>query len=87
MLAGRRGAQALTRLVIGEPFVNLELHGIDLLGADDGLGALIGYQPDVRIAWADKRAILVAVVRQLLDAGYAFARLGEAADALFAERA
>jgi hypothetical protein len=77
ILAGRLGARALTELVLGEPFVNLELHGIDFLGAEDGLEALFGYQPDVRIRAAEKREILASVVRRLGQAGYRFVRLDE----------
>ena len=40
VLAGPDGARLLTRTVLGESFVNLELHGIDFLGIDDGLGEL-----------------------------------------------
>src|SRR5262249_22584349 len=35
-LAGPAKARWLTRLVVGEPLVNLELHGIDVLDAGDG---------------------------------------------------
>lgn len=75
VMAGHWGARALTELVIGEPLVNLELHGIDWLDAADGLEALRGYQPDVRIAAAKKRRILAAQIRRLKDAGYSFVRL------------
>jgi peptidoglycan/xylan/chitin deacetylase (PgdA/CDA1 family) len=77
LLAGRLGARGLTELVVGEPFINLELHGIDFLGAEDGLQALFGYQPDVRIRAGEKRAILAGVVGRLRSAGYRFARLAE----------
>jgi hypothetical protein len=78
-LAGAARARWLTRTVVGEPFVNLELHGIDVLDAADDLEALRPHQPDVRVAVADKLAALAAVVETLKAAGYAFVRLDEAA--------
>lgn len=79
VMAGLLGARALTRWVIGEPLVNLELHGIDWLGSGDGLEALRGYQPDVHIAAAAKRRILSEQVARLRDAGYLFTRLDSVA--------
>lgn len=78
-LAGATRARLLTRLVVGEPLVNLELHGIDVLDAGDGLEALGPHQVDVRVPVADKLAALAAVVETLKHAGYAFVRLDEAA--------
>ncbi len=78
-LSGELGAQALTRLVIGEPFVNLEFHAIDLLERADGLEALRGYQPDLSVPMARKRRVFSAVVRSLGWRGYALLRLAEAA--------
>lgn len=78
-LAGAARARWLTRQVVGEPLVNLELHGIDLLDAADGLEALRPYQPDVRVGVLDKLASLGAVVDTLKSAGYSFVRLDEAA--------
>lgn len=78
-LAGPTGARLLAKMCVGEPLVNLELHGIDVLDADDGLEALRPHQPDVRVAHARKLEALSAVVRVLRDAGYAFVRLDEAA--------
>ena len=59
--------------------MNLELHGIDVLDADDGLGALRPHQIDVRISRARKLKTLSAVVELLKKEGYAFVRLDEAA--------
>jgi hypothetical protein len=78
-LAGPDRARWLTRGVLGEPFVNLELHGIDLLDAADSLEALRPYQPDVRIPLASKLSSLNAVVEMLRGHGYGFVRLDEAA--------
>ena len=49
-------ATRLTRGCIGEPFVNLELHGIDVLDASDGLEALRPHQPDVRVPTSGPRS-------------------------------
>jgi len=79
VLAGRHGAGVLTRMVVGEPFINLELHGIDLLDESDGLGGLVGTQPDVTVSVERKLAVFSGVVRRLRGAGYSFVRLDEAA--------
>ncbi len=70
--AGARGCA-------GEPLVNLELHGIDVLDAADGLEALRPYQQDVRVPRERKVAALRAVVDELRAAGHRFVTLGEAA--------
>jgi len=81
-LAGPRKARWLTRMVLGEPLINLELHGIDLLDATDGLAALVPHQPDVKIPLERKLETLAEVVRMVRKADYSFVRLDEAADAL-----
>ena len=78
-LPGPDGARLLTRGVVGEPLVNIELHGIDFLDADDGLEQLRPHQMDVRVPLAKKLAALSAVVEALKRAGYSFVRLGEGA--------
>ena len=65
--------------MVGEPLVNLELHGIDVLDAADGLEALRPHQPDVRVGVLHKLAALGAVIETLKSAGYSFVRLDEAA--------
>jgi hypothetical protein len=80
-LAGPSRARLLTRLVVGEPLVNLELHGIDVLDADDGFPELRGHQPDARVPHGRKLEALSAVVGTLRAAGYSFVRLDEAAKA------
>lgn len=80
MLAGPDRSRWLTRLVIGEPLVNLELHGIDVLDEHDGLGALAESQRDLRVPRARKEDTLAAIVEQLRAAGYAFVTLDEAAE-------
>jgi hypothetical protein len=72
-------ARTLARMVRGEPLVNLELHGIDVLGAEDGLDALRPHQPDVRVPHEKKVDALAAALGELRDAGYAFCTLRDAA--------
>jgi hypothetical protein len=81
VLAGADGARLLTRTVLSEAFVNLELHGIDFLGADDGLGELASHQPDAKLPLARKLAALSATVELLREKGSAFSLLTEAAEA------
>jgi peptidoglycan/xylan/chitin deacetylase (PgdA/CDA1 family) len=78
-LAGPVRARWLAKLVVGQPLVNLELHGIDVLDDRDGLAALKGHQPDIAVPHARKLEALSAVVEVFRDAGYAFVRLAEAA--------
>ena len=81
-LAGPSRARLLARMCIGEPLVNLELHGIDVLDADDGLEALRPHQPDVRVGHQRKLDAILAAVETLRAAGYAFVTMREAAAAL-----
>jgi peptidoglycan/xylan/chitin deacetylase (PgdA/CDA1 family) len=69
----------LARACVGEPFVNLELHGIDVLDASDGLEALRGHQPDVRVSARVKIEGIRAAVHELRDAGYRFVTHRDAA--------
>jgi peptidoglycan/xylan/chitin deacetylase (PgdA/CDA1 family) len=82
-MAGPRASRELTRGVIGEPLVNLELHGIDVLDTGDGLGALTKHQPDVKISHKRKLESLTTVLEALRSAGYRFVTLAGAARALF----
>ncbi|MFO0680140.1 MAG: hypothetical protein U0169_26700 [Polyangiaceae bacterium] len=50
----------------------MELHGIDVLDASDGLEALAPHQVDVRVPLAAKLAALEATFAVLRDAGYTF---------------
>jgi peptidoglycan-N-acetylglucosamine deacetylase len=80
MMAGVDGARWLTRGVVGDPFVNLELHGIDVLDdTDPGLAALAQHQKDLRVPVSKKLAVLTAVVETLRAAGYSFVTLDEGA--------
>lgn len=83
ILGGERLAHRLTTSMLGAEFINLELHGIDLLGADDLTSSraetLRRSQPDLRISSEKKRRILLGVIEQLRAFGYTFLRLDEAA--------
>ncbi len=81
-LLGASRARRLARMCVGEPLVNLELHGIDVLDVADGLEALRPHQPDVRVSHPRKLAALEAVVDELRAAGYTFVTMREAAAAL-----
>jgi hypothetical protein len=78
-LWGSSVASRLARGCIGEPFVNLELHGIDVLDASDGLEALRGHQPDVRVSASAKMDAIRTAVNELRDAGYRFVSHRDAA--------
>ena len=81
-LKGTRVARALARMCAGEPLVNLELHGIDVLDAADGLEALRPYQLDVRVRKEDKIEALRAAIGELRRAGHSFVTVREAAEAV-----
>ncbi|HEY8088550.1 MAG TPA: polysaccharide deacetylase family protein [Polyangiaceae bacterium] len=83
-LGGPAVASGLARMCVGDPLVNLELHGIDVLDAEDGLEPLRPHQKDVRVPVERKLASLRAAVGTLRKAGYAFVTLREAARAFAA---
>jgi peptidoglycan/xylan/chitin deacetylase (PgdA/CDA1 family) len=78
-IAGADRARWLAQRVVGEPLVNLELHGIDALDVDDGLEPLRPHQLDVRVPAPKKLDAIGGALGVLRDAGYAFVTLGEAA--------
>jgi peptidoglycan-N-acetylglucosamine deacetylase len=85
-LLGASRARRLVRRVAREPFVNLELHGIDALDAldfahqgDPFLERLAHHQADLRVPLWKKLDALAAAIETLQAAGYAFVRLDEAA--------
>ena len=78
-LLGPIGAGLLTRTLVGAPFINLELHGIDFLDASDVPKPLRAVQPDLRIPLARKLRVFRTVLTALRSSGYAFTRLDEAA--------
>jgi hypothetical protein len=78
-LLGPSSARLLTRGLVGIPFVNLELHGIDFLEACDVPKPLLAVQPDLRVPLARKLKALGAVLETLRAHGYGLLRLDEAA--------
>jgi peptidoglycan-N-acetylglucosamine deacetylase len=78
-MAGPTRARWLAKMCVGEPLVNLELHGMDVLDVTDGLEGLRSHQPDVGVPWGRKVEALLAVIEVLRGAGYAFVTMGEAA--------
>jgi hypothetical protein len=78
-LWGTQVARRLARACVGEPFINLELHGIDVLDADDGLEALRSHQIDLRVPVREKLKALGAVIDALREAGYLFVTMKSAA--------
>jgi peptidoglycan/xylan/chitin deacetylase (PgdA/CDA1 family) len=71
----------LVAAALGQPFFNLELHGIDLCDAvaDQIPPALVARQPDLRRPLAFKLAALDATLTQIAAAGARFQRLDEVA--------
>ncbi len=76
-LGGTIGARLLAQGVVGEPFVNLELHGIDALDRNDDLSELAQQQRDLRIPWSKKLDAIDAAVGLLRAKGYASLRMDE----------
>jgi hypothetical protein len=79
---GQTAAMKLARSLTEQPFVNLELHGIDALDWNDGLGSLAKVQPDLRIAWQRKLETFTAAISVLRRSGFSFVTLREAASKL-----
>jgi hypothetical protein len=75
-----RLARGLTRMIAGRPLVNLELHGMDVLGGrEDGLADLAQHQRDLGVSVDQKLATLRDTVARLRRDGYRFVTLFEAA--------
>ena len=79
-LLGDSAPKLLTKMCVGEPLVNLELHGIDVLDAADGLEALRPHQVDVRVPKEKKLSRLAEAFSVLRSEGYSFVTLSEAAE-------
>lgn len=80
VLSGAAGARVLTEMTAGRPFVNLELHGIDLAdAAEDELDWLAPYQADLRRTARAKEAALVSAIATLRRHGYELVTIAEAA--------
>jgi hypothetical protein len=83
-LLGPSGARLLTRALVGVPFVNLELHGIDFLEASEVPAPLRAVQPDLRIPLTRKLRVFETVLNTLRSQRYSAVRLDEAAS-IFAQ--
>lgn len=80
-LWGPAVGRGLARACVGESVVTLELHGIDVLDAADGLEALRPHQPDVRVPLSRKLEALRGAIEELRRGGYRFVTSAEAAAA------
>ena len=78
-LGGPKWASRLAQSLLGVRLINLELHAIDVLSDQDGLGDLARYQKDLRRTAAHKRASLLAAIETIKAAGYHFVTLANAA--------
>jgi peptidoglycan/xylan/chitin deacetylase (PgdA/CDA1 family) len=78
-LAGPVLSHWLAASLVGEPLVNLELHGVDLLDEHDGLAELAPLQVDLRVPVRRKQDTLRVVVETLRGAGYEIVTLKDAA--------
>jgi hypothetical protein len=76
-LMGETAAKAMAYSIAQQPFVNLELHGIDALDKRDGLERLARVQPDLRISWEQKLSTLEAVLSVLKRSQFSFVTLRE----------
>src|SRR5262249_32489868 len=81
-LAGPPPARLLGRACRREPFVNIELHGIDFLDASDGLSALMGHQAELSVPLARRLEAVEAALDVFVREGFSFVRLDEAAAAV-----
>jgi len=66
--AGSRLVPYLAALAARAGFVNLELHGVDLMDLKtDGLDPALGIQPDLKVPWQKKAEIIATFIRILLQ--------------------
>ncbi|MEZ4298182.1 MAG: polysaccharide deacetylase family protein [Polyangiaceae bacterium] len=78
--AGQRGAELLAHLCSTSPLVNLELHGMDFLAAEDlAPHPLSRLQPELRAPLDLRLSRLTAFVEVLRRRGFTFVTLAEAA--------
>lgn len=81
-LAGETGARWLAKSISGRPLVSFELHGIDLVDADeDGLQWLRPHQPDLKKTREQKQSALRSAIHTLRNEGYQFVTCETAARA------
>lgn len=83
VLWGRRGAQALTRQMLQQDLVHIELHGFDVADVTlDGLQVLAPHRPDLRRTAAEKVSVIRTVIDMIRQAGYEITTLKEIASRL-----
>ncbi len=79
LMMRRRGYHLVRRVLRTIPFINLELHGIDLCDLEqDGIDRALLKQPDLRVPLADKLALFREVFADLRD-GWGVATLEDLA--------
>jgi hypothetical protein len=81
-LLGPSAARLLTRSLVGQRLVNLELHGLDFLEATEVSRELAEVQPDLRVPLSRKLDTLCTVIELLQKHRYSAVRLDEAARVL-----
>ena len=80
VLLGDRGAKALTRQMLGQDFIHVELHGFDVADVTlDGLQALASYRPDLKRSAAEKVSVIRNVIGMIRKAGYEVVPMNEVA--------
>jgi len=80
VLWGDRGARALTRQILGQGLIHVELHGFDVADvALDGLQVLAPHRPDLKRPAAEKVSVIRTVIDMIRQAGYELVPLKEVA--------
>lgn len=80
VLGGDRGARALTRQMLGQDLIHVELHGFDVADvALDGLQALAPHRPDLKRPATEKVSVIRTVIGKIREAGYELVPLKEVA--------
>ena len=80
VLWGDRGAKALTRQMLGQGLIHIELHGFDVADiALDHLQALAPHRPDLKRSAAEKVSVIRSAIDLIRQAGYELVPLREVA--------
>jgi len=80
VLWGDRGARALTRQMLGQDLIHVELHGFDVADVElDGLQALAPHRPDLKRPATEKVSVIRTVIGMIQGAGYELVPLKEVA--------
>ncbi len=82
-LSGRRAAMLLARVAAMSPWINLELHAVDLLDiTTDALDPALSAQTDLKIPWSRKAEIFRAFIERTMRT-HRVVKLVEAVEILF----